>query len=363
VTTYQEAADFAFDRLMHLTGNNQIYVDNNGFWHQGNALSTCIDYLVSSGKPDNQKIVENALNSVFDVYRRGYEDDPVQWTQAGRYGQGSWLDDYGWWGTALQQAYQSSNQLGYDQAFSARLLRYSQNCWVALQGGWDPSPVTPGPGIRGGAWNHEVLADTLSGKNCITNEGLWRLSQFLYRSGVPDKQKYADQNNNSYRWFKDAFPLKALFSKQGLVYERLVGTKYFDQCWIWTGDQGMFMAACLGNQSAGGENPGSWAYDIAQSVKNHLLDENGVVHDRSLPLKYEGFSKDYATGKGVLLRCWTAWSDPKPSNWGQLILDNAKAVWNNRVFKDDPPDPNDPTRQYQFGFNGLSPCIRGYRML
>jgi hypothetical protein len=51
---------------------------------------------VSSGKPDSQKIVEKALNSVFDVYRRGYEDDPAQWTQAGRYGQGSWLDDYGW---------------------------------------------------------------------------------------------------------------------------------------------------------------------------------------------------------------------------------------------------------------------------
>jgi hypothetical protein len=127
-----------------------------------------------------------------------------------------------------------------------------------------------------------------------------------------------DQNNNSYRWFKDAFPLKALFSKQGLVYERLVGT---------------------------------WAYDIAQSVTDGMLDENGVVHDRSLPLKYEGFSKDYATGKGVLLRCWTAWSDPKPSNWQTLVLDNAKGVWNNRVFKDDPPDPNDPTRQYQFGFN------------
>jgi hypothetical protein len=355
MTTYHEAADSAFSRIIYLTGNqNAIYLPpNNGFWQQGNALSTCIEYLVRSKTPDNQNIVKNALDFVFDNYRMNALDNPQQWIQEGRYDTGSWLDDYGWWGIALQQAYQFSNQLGYDNSFCNRLLHVSQNCWIALQGGWDPSPVTPGPGITGGAWNHQTPDFALSGRNCITNEALWLLSQY-FRQSVPGDPKYVDQNKASYGWFSGALSVNALFDQDGLVRERLVGMEYYDPSFVWTGDQGMFIAACRGNQSAGGGDAEPLARQIAQSVSMHLIDNNGVLHDRNLPSVYvTDFSKDYATGKGVLLRCLSAWCDSPnpPSDLRQLILNNAQAVWNNRLFKDEPPDPNDPTKQYQFGFN------------
>jgi hypothetical protein len=214
--TNRQAADKAFNRIMNLTGDSSIYNAEgiNGFWQQGNALSTCLDYLIFTGQKDNEKatnfqpIVKNAIVNVFAQHlfdikvndkRLGLwpsdpsnpekpqapwdpslQIDPSKWTSAAsvpgsetKGPPGPWLDDYGWWGIAVQKAYQFSDRLGYDKQFSDCLLTLSRACWEALYGSWDEPPLPQG------AWNCKYDKWALTGRNCVTNELLWLLSQCL----------------------------------------------------------------------------------------------------------------------------------------------------------------------------------------
>jgi hypothetical protein len=170
-------------------------------------------------------------------------------------------------------------------------------------------------------------------------------------------QQYIDQENTSATWFADAIDKNALFDTRNLVLERLVNMNWFQQNWVWAGDQGMFILACVIHSFyvSPGSNFLPWANRVSQAVQDNLLDGDKVLHDPPLPDLYCGFSVDYATGKGVLLRCLSEWaeigSDVKPPDYlSEFILNNAAHVWNNRLYKND-TNPSDPTKKYQFGFN------------
>src|SRR6476660_5000394 len=96
----------------------------------------------------------------------------------------------------------------------------SDACWEALRGSWDS--------INGGAYNSQAidkktgLPVPLTGKNCVTNETLWLLSQRLAVS-APGRLKYVDQNKLSPKWFLDAYQNGNLLSKGNLVLERPQG--------------------------------------------------------------------------------------------------------------------------------------------
>jgi hypothetical protein len=137
-------------------------------------------------------------------------------------------------------------------------------------------------------------------------------------------------------------------SKDGLILERFRDIGNGMPNWTWAGDQGLFTAAGMGSPSAGGDNLVDLATKISAAVESKLMDAGKVIHDHKVPLS--DFILDYATGKGVYLRCWSRWNG---KNYNQLILNNAQAVWNNRNPPPDEPfeDPDPETRDFQFGFN------------
>jgi hypothetical protein len=379
--TYRQAADQAWTRITNLTEYGQYTVyeqfDINGFWHQANALLTCLDYLLNTNQEDNlltnpnlqdKSIVKNAIQWVFvkHLFNITYKDklwpvdpsnpnwplypwDPSHqidfsqltpiWTAAGMSGDGPWLDDFGWWGLALQKAYENADALGYDQSFSKLLLTMADACWEALRGTWDT--------INGGAYNSQARDKygqpvALTGKNCVTNETLWLLSQCLHTSD-PDQSKYVDQNRLSQKWFLDAYQNDNLLSKDNLVLERPKDIPNgMLEDWTWIGDQGLFILACTGSKGAGGDDLGDLARQVLAAVGNQLRDSSHVIHDHNVPILFQQYTLDYATGKGIYLRCFP----PQ-----QEFLPNATFVWKTCKPAPIPNDPDPSTKQFQFCFN------------
>jgi hypothetical protein len=278
---------------------------------------------------------------------------PADWGKWSRTGDGPWADDYGWWGMALTRAYRNRERLGYDPTFSDRILKYARNSFTALAYGWDPSEAVTGSGVYGGAWNHDVN-QAMTGRNSVTNEVLWIFSQLMNEIDGTNHPAYKNQMDASQKFFFDAYPKQwsdqgALLNEMGLVRERLLGMVHEHPSWYWAGDQGLFMGACVGRES---NNPNApLALRLAEQVKANMLDSGdskAVLHDSISP--DSDFNDDYATGKGVFMRNWTLWiirpSASRPSNFADLIVANATALWNNRVT------PNaSGNAQYQFGFN------------
>jgi len=385
--TYRQAADQAWKRITNLTDYGQYTVyeqmDINGFWHQANALLTCLDYLLNTNQQDNllpnqqdKSIVKNAIQWVFvkHLFNISYKDklwpvDPTNpnwplypwdpsheidfsqltpiWTDAGLSGSGPWLDDFGWWGLALQKAYENADALGYDQSFSKLLLPMADACWEALHGTWDSK--------NGGACNSQGRDKYgqpihLTGKNCVTNETLWLLSQRLHTS-APDQSKYVDQNRLSQQWFLDAYQKGNLLSKDNLVLERpkdIPNGMPYPPDWTWVGDQGLFILACLGSQGAGGDDLLQLANQIGAAVESQLTDSDTVIHDHNVSILVKDYTPDYATGKGVYLRCWSSWYSGDPN---ENFLANATAVWKTCKAGPFPKDPDPNTKQFQFCFN------------
>jgi hypothetical protein len=361
MTTYREAAECAYQRVLELIGpDSSVFVGPpNGYWHQANTLDTCLQYLVRSRQPDSQNLTANAIKKVFYPRMKEKEKEtdpdplpPVKWGCWSRHFGGPWSDDYGWWGCALYRAYQNRAMLKYNDQFASDIITLAKNCFNALTVAWDDSEAAPNSGIKGGAWNHEELSQALTGRNCVTNEVFWLLSQQLFNlEGGAD---YKKQSKRSKAFFlaADGEHDQLLFNDKGLVLERFKGMINESPGWYWAGDQGLFIAVCLGSKAIDGVDLSNKANTIAKNVTASMLDSQKVFHDMLSP--NPDFNDDYATGKGVFMRSWSMWGDEtyrrmnRPDNFKELILKNANAVWNNR------PHPNDTTptkKKYQFGFN------------
>ena len=223
MTTYKDAAGFAYQRALELIGpTNSVFVGPpNGFWHQADTLDACIQHLVLTNQSDSQNLVANAIKYVFNT--RMENKPPSEWAQWRLTGDGPWADDYGWWGIALLRAYQNRSVLGYDDGFAEGILKLAEDCFHGLAGCWDNSEAVPGSGIKGGAWNHNDTSQALTGRNCVTNEVLWLLSQRLY--GATKNSEYLEQNNLVENFFFAAADkkLNLLYTDKGLVLERLKG--------------------------------------------------------------------------------------------------------------------------------------------
>lgn len=354
MTTLREMADSAFQRALDLIGDkNQIFLGNgNQFWHQADTLDACVQYLVLTKQQDTYNLVANAINYVFDVRMSLAPDE--DWAKWSRYGSGPWADDYGWWGIALVRAYENRKILGYSDDFSMNVLALAKKCFYGLAGTWDTSEAVPGTNIHGGAWNHQDADQALTGRNNVTNEVLWILSQRLFN--VTGEKVFSEQNMASAKFFWEGSTAGCLYTN-GLVLERMKGMVH-ENCfpntknlWYWIGDQGLFIGACLGNDLRGG----TWfncesAWKISQAVLDQkMIDATVVIHD-TLPPNSD-FNDDYATGKGAFMRNWVLFNDPRfakwtPSNFKSLIDQNAVFAWYNRPWKD-----RTGNIQFQFGFN------------
>lgn len=317
MTTYRDAAGAGCKRLLELwteLSREEKPWDpiGQGFWHAGNTLRTCIRYLlIDAAAAKDSSIVEDSY-ALFDRYR-DKDPDPAKWS--------FWRDDYGWWGLSLLAAYNNSSPLHLSD--SERYLTAAHLCWQGLRAAWDDAG-------GGGCWN-----DPPNGrKNSVTNEMFWLLSLALLQTPNAPAEDYRGWASKSREWFSAWRQKGELKEPNGLVFE----TPGMKDDWVWTGDQGLYISACVFSEELLGAPDGyTEARSVADAVFTHLVDGQGVLHEPPGPSG--GYDVDYATGKGVFFRHISNLAIS--AAYAERTKASAAAVWNHA---------RDPA-SCQFGFN------------
>jgi hypothetical protein len=315
--TFRRAAVAGFSRLAQQFVTPSIFEGN--FWFGGNTLRTCLDYLLGAKQPDTQGLVRKAFDVYSSLESKG----------------GWWRDDYGWWGTAFLVAIRNQSALGYppDEPLFTSLRTATAHCWQQLNDNWSDTHYPGAPTISGGVFNTKQQ-ETMAGRNSVTNEQFWLLSDDL-AALEPTQPEYAGMAAAEQEWFGRwlALPGKppntnGILNENSLVLERPLGNQD-DPSWYWSGDQGLFISALAGSGKE------ELASKIAQSVVTNMTDDELVLHENlgfTANPSLAGFIADYATGKGVLMRNLSSFVQPDPSPlFVDFITKNAAAVWCNQL--------------------------------
>jgi hypothetical protein len=329
--TYRSAAQAGFEVLTAQYKTPHIFDGN--FWFGGTTLNTCLNYLVAAKQTDRSAQI---LPTAFNIYQ-SLSTNP-----------GWWKDDYSWWGVAFAFAISHRRELGYggsshDELFDG-LLAAAKACWEQLRANWrdttynrrvkggysDNAAATVD--IRGGTFNNspDSTNPPLSGRNSVTNEGFWILSQRLAEL-VPGDPSYSQMASAESAWFAQwlAFPKNnpgrtGIINDLGLVLERPTGNRT-DPAWFWSGDQGLFIDALTANSRL--------SHNIAKSVIANMTDDQDVLHENLQFLDFKDlqtFAADYATGKGIFMRNFLTLVLANPARYSSFVKANATAVWCNR---------------------------------
>ncbi|MCG8307653.1 MAG: hypothetical protein MI975_09700 [Cytophagales bacterium] len=344
--------------------------DFSDFWKRGNTFDACLVFANAMQKrwPDdpqvsemNEKIVKMLeLNLAFFA--------------SVNFGV-MWADDFGWWGLMALNA--RKFLLKFDEiALADKYWTLADDlCWqhkknAAYDHTTDALPVPHG------CRNGDANGQSLGVKNTVTNVLLFLLSTRIYRLAKAEKRKdtdkYLDMAYRQWVWFTEWFKLeeyeflKRLTTEGALVQERPMaefeGSGYTDKIhppwaegWVWTGDQGMLVAA-LSDMISEKEDYAKFVEkhnldpeftvsgfeakahkiirSIGKGVKNALIStSDGLIREAaclsSLGPVHGG---DYLAGRGIMMRYLG--SDQEKSLIG-VNLDNAvrktiKAIWETR---------------------------------
>lgn len=322
MTTYGTAAARGFDRLINLWGHGEPFTDHigQGFWHAGNTLHTCIEYLLLD-PPSRPNPIVAASFDLFEKYR-DTDPNPAKW--------GFWRDDYGWWGRSLLLAYRHAEQLQLTRP--DLYLKAAHLCWQGLQTAWDPR--------NGGCWNTPDHNDPNCRQNSVTNELFLLLSLELAAVSEAPAEDYRTWAHESRAWFLRFDHSQQLYNDQGLVLE--TPGEQHEAGWVWSGDQGLYAACCakatdtLGPSDPPGRYPDGTG--VVRAASQDLFDTQGVLRESTSSTT--NTDVDYATGKGVFFRSAT---NPELFPDNQATLTSAAYVWNRR--------PPNSAGQDQFGYD------------
>lgn len=332
MTTFRQAAMKSLDTMKTVWKNGDAFRHSNGgcFWMAGNFFHTSVQALYSLSVKDTYGFGAEALK-FFDDRMKNYPD-PRKWSDSG-----IWVDDFGWWGLALGHAYRFADTLGYDAGTKQIFADRAQKCWEAMNAFWQNSSVSWDVGegnnkkhysVTGGVPN-TLGSDTLAGRNCVTNEVYWALSNMLT---TDFGAHYKDPGALASNFFKQGFDQDILHDSNNLVYERffgMPGSNVHD--WTWLGDQGLFAYSTFHNVTGNEQLFGSkMANLVLASVIQHKRTSNGVLHEDLAP--WSQYIMDYACGKGTFMRYIGVINGEHNDNsqYDEFVYVSARAVWKNR---------------------------------
>ncbi|WP_228237859.1 glycoside hydrolase family 76 protein [Allomuricauda sp. M10] len=314
--------------------------DFKDFWKRGNTFDACLVFVDAMiERWPNEEQVKEIQSEVQAMLRQNL-------TFFSSYNPGTlWADDFGWWGLMGLNARRHLLRMK-DRELADKYLALSMDlCWeykrkTAYDHSEDSRPVAHG------CRNGDANGSSKGVKNTVTNVLLFLLSSRIYRltleENLEDNEKYLDMAYKQWVWFDQWFNLekygylKEISSSAALVQERPMaffeGSDYqekihppWSEGWVWTGDQGMLLAALMDMHALGHEistyvkkndiDPGfdeavfkarvdSIIKKIGQGIKLALVgNKDGIIREAPCLSSFgPQHGNDYVAGRGILLR-------------------------------------------------------------
>ena len=358
--------------------------DFNDFWKRGNSFDACLTFVDAAHQqwPNDPEIIAMQV-TVNDML----EENLAFFNQ---FDPGSlWADDFGWWGLMGLNAHKHLNRMGETNLANKYLELSTDLCWeYKKKTAYDyTSSAIPVPH---GCRNGDANGISKGVKNTVTNSLLFLLSSRIYRlsliEDIDDNEKYLDLAYRQWLWFDEWFKLdqfeylKKISPSAALVQERPMafskGSDYtnkehppWSDGWVWTGDQGMLVAA-LTDMFLVRHQLADWLarnnidadfdtlvfekrirfliMQIGNGIQTALISkEDSVI--REAPC-LSGFGpnhgNDYLAGRGIMMRYIGAKEEKKllGVNLSENIIATADAIWETR---------NKTNNQFQAEFTSL----------
>jgi len=342
----------------------------NDFWKRGNTFDACLTFVdaVQHQWPDDPAVktiqlsVRDMLVENLDFFQRF---DP-----------GSlWADDFGWWGLMALNARKHLLKIGETELAEKYLKLSTDLCWEYKKKTAYDHTTTANP-VPHGCRNGDANGISKGVKNTVTNVLLFLLSSRIYRltleENITDNDKYLEMAYRQWLWFENWFELdeyeylKKISPSGALVQERPMaffeGSDYMErehppwaEGWIWTGDQGMLIAALtdmymVRNELAAwlAKNDKDSGFDalafekkvrslvrlIGNGVKTGLIsDKDGIIREAPCTSSFGPVhGNDYLAGRGIMMR-YLGSMDEKALLGVDLsdhIMATVNAIWETR---------------------------------
>lgn len=353
----------AFDRFAEIWNFND-------FWKRGNTFDACLTFVdaVIGQWPDDPKTKEMQLK-----VKTMLEENLAFFN---RFDPGDlWADDFGWWGLMGLNARKHLIRMGETELAGKYLTLSTDLCWeYKKKNAYDHSNT--GLPVPHGCRNGDAKGVSKGVKNTVTNVLLFLLSSRIYRltltEKISDNEKYLDMAYRQWTWFDQWFKLdeyqylKKTSPNGALVQERpravFEGSDYQEivhptwaEGWVWTGDQGMIIAA-LTDMLAVRKELAVWiasnnidaAFDatafekrirslikmIGYGIKTALIsDKDGIIREAPCYSNFgPAFGNDYLAGRGIMMRYIGAKEEKNllEIDLSKNIMATVDAIWNTR---------------------------------
>ncbi len=344
--------------------------DFNDFWKRGNTFDACLVFAsaVQQRWPKDPQVLEmnKKIIKMLELNLTFFESI--------NFGV-MWADDFGWWGLMALNARKFLLKLGKVELADKYWTLADDLCWqhkknAAYDHTTDALPVPHG------CRNGDANGQSLGVKNTVTNVLLFLLSTRIYRVAKSEKredtEKYLDMAYRQWVWFTEWFKLdeyqflKKLTTEGALAQERPMaefeGSGYTDKIhppwaegWVWTGDQGMLMAALSDMISekedyvkfvekhnldpdftvSGFETKAQKIIQlIGKGVKNALIaNVDGIIREAPCLSSFGPVhGRDYLAGRGILMRYFGSEEEKSKLDvvLDEAVLKTAKAIWETR---------------------------------
>lgn len=341
----------------------------NDFWKRGNTFDACLtfaDALVHKWRdaPEIGSIQQKVSRMLEENYAYFKSFDPG----------GLWADDFGWWGLMAINARKHLLRSGNKELADKYLELSMDLCWKQERDHAYDFSTTARP-VPHGCRNGDADGKNKGVKNTVTNVLFFLLSVRIYlltlAENINDNEKYLEMAYRQWVWFDSWFQLreyeylKRTTSGGALVQERptafFEGSDYgvtvhptWEKGWLWTGDQGMLLAA-LNGMLAIKNNLAVWItknkkeseFDgdtfekrinhyidlIKKGIKTALIsDKDSIIHEAPFKSNFgPEFGNDYLAGRGILMRYLGTLGEKNTLfNLKKSIKATADAIWQTR---------------------------------
>jgi hypothetical protein len=342
--------------------------DFNDFWKRGNTFDACLTFADAlhtkwPKDPEVMAIQKKIGDMLKEDYRFFHSIDPAQ----------MWADDFGWWGLMGINARKHLKRIGNDDLAEKFTQLSIYSCWQQERDHAYDFSDSAKP-VPNGCSNGDANGQNKGAKNTVTNVLFFLLSSRLYSLSVaedlPNKEGFLDMAYRQWRWFDSWFNLEQYHYLQQistggvLVHERpkafFEGSDYtetnhptWEKGWLWTGDQGMLLAALheissFKNDLSGWViknkiTPGftlekfekevtKYIWLLNQGVKSALVsNKDDIIREAPFNANFgPEFGNDYLAGRGIMMRYLGKLNKTGKIDFSQNFKATASAIWQTR---------------------------------